>query len=1129
MKRLSYLLVFFVICLGAKAQRITVESFKPLPFDMTASSLEGKKIDQNGEIAALIKIVTSETGFAFDAGTLGVVDSKQKIGEVWVWVPRGSRKISIFHQQLGILRDYRYPVEIEAERTYEMVLVTGKVETVVKQEVRQQYLAFQITPPNATLEVNDRIWEVDGEGSAMKYVEFGTYTYRVQASGYYSDAGQVTVNDPENTQIVTVTLNPNFGWIEITGDGELNGASVYIDSDYIGKAPCKSKALKSGQHTLRVVKEMFENYTETVTVNDNETTRITPALKSDFALVTMTVDANAEIWVNNMRKGVRSWSGRLARGTYKIECRQAGYEDTQTILEVTEDMTEKTVTLQPPRPIYGSLNVETTPNFCNLYVDGENKGTTPKSISEILVGKHQIRLTKDGYAEYREDITITKGERYQIRANLNKLSTQAETDKPVSGVNSHSDFLGEGMWLPYSLNNQNLLEMQSFGCKLTAEQICDFSKPSIKDAIVQFGGGCTGEIISPEGLLLTNYHCALSFIQKLSSSKHDYITDGFWARNRNEEIPLSGLSVSFLRRVVDKTKEVLKDLNEGMTEEKRQEIINKNIKAIKDSYPTPAHHRVEIESFYKGNQYLLFEYVVYEDVRLVGGPPHSIGRFGFDTDNWRWPRQKGDFCLFRVYTDKQGNPATYSNDNVPMKPQYYFPISLDGVKKDDFTMILGYPGFTDRYASSYGVRNITEEEGPAIIECRSVKMEIYRKYMDANNDVFVKYVSKQASVSNYLKYYMGQVEQFKNNKVFEKCQAKEKEFKTWVNADPKRKSEYGKVFDGIEKKWQILDEIEKSMVYHREAGWNGGEAISFSRSFIRINNKIEEKADKTVILAEAEKLRPAVASFFKDYVVSLDQDVTAALLNLFYRNIPQNKMPSEILRIGKENNGDFSSFIAKAFEKSVFTNQARMEKWLQKPKKLDKDPIFSLAVNIIDSYRQLYSRYDEAKNLGSAGERLFLKGLMEMENNRVFYPDANFTMRLSYGSVQGYKEFDYYCTAQSMIAKYIPGDAEFDVPQRLRDLVEARNYGRYADAYGNLDVSFISTNDITGGNSGSPILNKNGELVGIVMDGNWENIGSDIWFDSKLQRCINVDIRYVLFIIDKYAGATNILNELNIH
>ena len=436
MRRIVPFLFLLLMAFGANAQ-ISVKSFQALPTDMTASSLEGKRIDQNNEPAALIRVVTSETGFVFEAGALGIVETKQKVGEIWVWVPRGSRKISIMHQQRGVMREYRYPIELEAERTYEMVLTTAKVETIVKEVVREQYLMFKITPPNAVLEVNDQDWEVDRDGTAMRFVGFGTYSYRVQAPNYHPDAGRVTVDDPNNTQVVQINLNPNFGYIQVTGTGNLSGANVYIDNALIGKAPCKSEALKSGKYNVRITKELYDTYNETITVKDNETTTLSPTLSANYAEITLTVDSDAEIWVNDTKKGTRSWTGSLGSGTYKIECKQTSHETSMTTQEITPNMSGQTITLPKPTPIYGSLNVESTPLMAKIYIDGKEMGATPKFIPEVLIGQHNLRLSMDGYNDYTEAININKDERKQVKATLNK-NQAAQTNNEIASTTTNN-------------------------------------------------------------------------------------------------------------------------------------------------------------------------------------------------------------------------------------------------------------------------------------------------------------------------------------------------------------------------------------------------------------------------------------------------------------------------------------------------------------------------------------------------------------------------------------------------------------------------------------------------------------------------------------------------------------------
>lgn len=687
----------------------------------------------------------------------------------------------------------------------------------------------------------------------------------------------------------------------------------------------------------------------------------------------------------------------------------------------------------------------------------------------------------------------------------------------------------EGMWLPYNLSNQSLYEMQQLGCKLSAEQIFSLNQPSLKDAIVQFGGGCTGELISPEGLLLTNHHCGLSYVQKHATVEHDYLTDGFWALNKDEELPNQGLTVSFLAMVEDVTEAVLKDV---VDEDTRDNVINNNIKEIIKERKGDRNVEIEIVPFYSGNQYILFEYDVYEDVRLVCCPPWGIGKYGADTDNWTWPRHKGDFNIFRVYTDKDGKPAKYSEDNVPMKSKHYLPINIKGVKQGDYAMILGYPGSTDRYSTSYTVKNIVDYEGPSIVNCRTAKLNEYRKHMDADPEVFIKYASKQASVSNYWKYYIGQVKQLKRNHVYERRLEQENAFREWVAADKARQAEYGAIWTDIEKKWAMMGEIQNAFVYLREAGWNGGEAVSFSRRFKKVNDMIKVKEDKEKISQNVENIRKASDAFFKDYDMALDKDVTIALLNLFYNDI-ENYVPDMVATIGEKNNGDFTAWVEEAFQKSIFTDKERMEKWFNKPKRLDKDPIYALAMSFVNEYFDVYDIYERANITGNYGERLYMKGLMEMQTERNFYPDANFTMRLTYGTVEPYKgadavNYNYFTTMDGVMAKYIPGNWEFDIPQDVLTLYENRDYGRYADENGQLIVNFITTNDITGGNSGSPVINGEGELIGLAFDGNWEAMSGDIMFEKNVQRTICMDARYLLWCIEKVGKATNIINELTV-
>lgn len=689
----------------------------------------------------------------------------------------------------------------------------------------------------------------------------------------------------------------------------------------------------------------------------------------------------------------------------------------------------------------------------------------------------------------------------------------------------------EGMWLPYSINGKNLADMQRLGCKLTAEQIFSFNQPSLKDAIVQFGGGCTGELISPEGLLLTNHHCGLGQVQAHSSVEHDYLQEGFWAKSKAEELPNKGLTVSFLTYIEDVTKILLVGVDNNTSEADRATKISENAKTLIKERKGNRDVEVEIVPFYHGNQYILFVYDVYKDVRLVACPPWGIGKFGADTDNWTWPRHKGDFCIFRVYTAPDGSPAEYSEDNIPMKSKHFLPISLKGVKPGDYTMILGYPGSTDRYSTSGAVKSVIEQEGPAIIACRTTKLDQYRKHMDADPAVFIKYASKQASVSNYWKYYIGQVKQLQRNKVFEKRANQEVAFQKWMNENSDRKAQYGDIFNDIDQYWNHQAKYTKATIYHREAGWRGGEAVAFAVRFRQLNRIIENKAAQNEIAARAEAMKGAVQNYFKDYDKETDRDVTIALLNLFYKDINPEQLPAMIKKVGDKNSGDFTQFVNNAFAKSIFVDAEKLNNWIENPKSLTKDPIFALMSEIINSYIDLTEQAGSVSN--SRAERLYMKGLMEMQKDRNFYPDANFTMRLTYGSVQDCKPanavtYDYITTLDGVMEKYKPGDWEFDVPADLIKLWENKDYGRYADENGDLVVNFITTNDITGGNSGSPVIDAEGNLVGLAFDGNWEAMSGDLSFENEVQRTICMDARYLVFIIDKMANAQNLMQELKI-
>lgn len=682
----------------------------------------------------------------------------------------------------------------------------------------------------------------------------------------------------------------------------------------------------------------------------------------------------------------------------------------------------------------------------------------------------------------------------------------------------------EGMWIPSLLNSKNIAQMNALGLKLSPQQIYDVNQSSLKDAVVQFGNGCTGELISASGLLLTNHHCGLGQIQEHSSVENDILQSGFWARNHNEELVNPGLSVKFLIRIDDVSDAFRKVLDDNMNEKDREKVIREKSQELQKSATEGTYYDARVFPFYEGNEFYLFVYETYKDVRLVGTPPWGIGKFGADTDNWMWPRQKGDFCLFRVYSGPDGKPAEYAAENIPLKSKHFLPISLKGIQENDYAMILGYPGRTDRYLSSWGVNMLMHQTAPSVIDVRTKKLEIYRGEMDASKEVFIQYASKQARVSNYWKYSIGQLKQLKNNRVMEKKQIQEAEFEHWLSKSPDRNAKYSEALTLLREGYQEMMYYKMADQYFTEAIYGGSEILPFAWKYASISQN--PKAEKADFLKDID-------SHFKDYYEPLDRKILAAMLLKFEQEVNPEFYPAGFVKIKKKARGDYSGYVDQLFKKSSFGSKEKMLQLLESGNSFQKDPAFKLISEFMGSYR---SRSEDVKLIQekiNRGERIFLAGLREMQTNRNFYPDANFTMRLTYGKIAGYQpadavKYSYYSTLDGVMEKEIPGNWEFDVPSKLKELHQSGDYGRYANEKGELVVNFITNNDITGGNSGSPVLDANGALIGCAFDGNWEAMSGDISFEPELQRTIVVDARYILFVIDKMANARNLMNELQI-
>ncbi len=695
----------------------------------------------------------------------------------------------------------------------------------------------------------------------------------------------------------------------------------------------------------------------------------------------------------------------------------------------------------------------------------------------------------------------------------------------------------EGMWLPMLIERLNYVDMQKMGLHLTADEIYSVNHSSLKDAIVSLGFFCTAEVVSNEGLLFTNHHCGYESIQAHSTVEHDYLTNGFWAMSKNEELSNKDLSASFLVRMDDVTEKILSKVTDDMDEAARQTEIDKATGKIEKEASEKGKYEATVKSFYEGNEYYLFVYETYKDIRLVGAPPSAVGKFGGDTDNWMWPRHTGDFSIFRIYTAPDGSPAEYSEKNIPLKPKYSLPISLKGVKKDDFAMVWGYPGRTDRFLTSYGVKLAIEQSNPYTVKIRDKKLAIIKEFMDASPMVKIQYASKYAESSNYWKYFIGQTKGLIRNEVYEKKQEQEAAFTKWVNEDSKRKEKYGAALSDISAGYDELKKFNLSMTFLEEAAFQGPEFIFFAYGASELYNNLKSaSAKKEAIKASAEEFKEKAKTFFKDYNKICDQKVCSALLKMFYDDIPKDQHPSVFADIVvKKYKGDFNKFAQDLYSKSIFVDSAKMYAFLAKPslKVLNKDLGFQTMRSMIKAYMNIYTNLKGIEEKINIGDRLYVAGLREMNPDKKFYPNANSTMRMSYGKVEDYYpadavHYNYLTTLDGVIEKEDSTNDEFIVPSKLKTLWKQKDYGRYADTDGKIDVCFIATLDISGGNSGSPVINGDGQLIGLAFDGNWEAMSGDISYEPDLQRTICVDIRYVLFMIDKYAGAKNIINELTI-
>ena len=685
----------------------------------------------------------------------------------------------------------------------------------------------------------------------------------------------------------------------------------------------------------------------------------------------------------------------------------------------------------------------------------------------------------------------------------------------------HAD---EGMWIPMLLG-RNQAAMQKAGMHITAQDIYDINKASLKDAVLLFGGGCTGEFVSDEGLVLTNHHCGYSYIVKHSTVEHDYLTNGFWAMTREQEIPCPGLTVTRLVYMQDVTKEVLDGVTEGMSEGDRETTIENNIKAVSAKATEGTHYKAVIKPFYYGNQYFMYVNEVFTDVRLVGAPPSNIGKFGGDTDNWMWPRHTGDFSMFRVYVDGSNKPAAYSKDNVPYRPLKHLEISLKGVDEGDFTFVFGYPGTTRRYVTHDYVDLAANQENPVRIALRTIRLDHYNAAMRQSAAQRLKYASRVASIANGWKKWQGEELAFKNLNIIGREKQKERDFMTWVNQKSQRVEEYGSALGKIEQAVKASAEAEKAVTLISEAPYR----IELVGLAGRLTQAVSRQGEKPEVLDQ-------IKGAYRDYVPELDRKEAVALLT-FFRDRADREDYLKSLGVDFDDFAtmDIPAYVDYLFDESAFTSYGKIDALVKAGdwEKVWADPAVRLFNSIMTEVMERYPAMLSGEDDIASGSKAFTKGLLEWEKGKPSYPDANSTMRLTYGHVLPYSPKDavlykHYSTVKGILEKHDPKNPEFLVPSKLEALIVTKDFGRYADpSDGLVHTCFLTNNDITGGNSGSPVLNAKGELIGLAFDGNWESMSSDVMFEPDLQRCICVDIRYVLFLVEKLGGATNIIKELD--
>ncbi len=696
---------------------------------------------------------------------------------------------------------------------------------------------------------------------------------------------------------------------------------------------------------------------------------------------------------------------------------------------------------------------------------------------------------------------------------------------------SFSSFAQQGgMWIPSLLEGEREKEMQKLGMKISASDIYNHNKSSIKDAIVHFGGGCTSEIISPNGLLLTNHHCGYGEIQAHSTLENDYLQDGFWAMSLEEELPNPSLTATFIVKIDDVTTTILNGVTSSMSEQEKQKKIEANTSALSNSYSRESYQNVMIRSFFEGNQYVLFVTEVYKDVRLVGAPPSSIGKFGSDTDNWVWPRHTGDFALFRIYAGKDNKPAEYSKDNVPYKPKHFLPISLSGIEEDDFTMVFGFPGRTMEYLPSYAVEQTINNINPARIEIRDNSLKVMDEYMRADRQIKIQYASKFARIANSWKKWIGEKQGLEKSGALQIKRDFEKEFTTRVNKQGKQK-EYGNLLSDFEKDYKAVENLAVSYEVFVETFLRNVELLTTAYRLKQLEQVLNMRGEQSFNDRKANTLT-SLEGFYKNFNAQIDEKVFERVIAVYVAKTPAEHLPNEFKSL------NYSDLAKDMYSNSKLTSYEGLQELLSGSsqeviKKLNDDKVYAFVKIAYDNFfENINPKYEEIDTRISSTQRTYMKAILDLFPDARIFPDANSTLRITYGKVGGYVprdavKYEPVTYLEGVMEKYVPNDYEFDVPQKLIDLYHKKDYGIYGKD-GKMAVNFIARNHTTGGNSGSPALDAHGNLIGLNFDRVWEGTMSDIHYDPEICRNIMVDARYILFIVDKYAGAKHLIDEMKI-